>query len=171
MEYFITFIALGSIIFLVESIYSSYDKNKIKENQKRKDIYDKYGNPTLIIEGGVSGICLYVYEQAEFIIINNIQVLFKEILDFRINNEKSYKTSTMRMIGRGVIGASLFGGIGAIVGGNTAARESSTSKYVIYITLNNMSNPVIEFSTTSPQCAEQIISILKIIIDRQQSIS
>lgn len=73
------------------------------------------------------------------------------------------------MVGRGLVGGLAFGGIGALAGATTAAKnvDQVSHEYVINITINNMSNPNIEYRTKDAQKANQLISILKIIIDNK----
>ncbi len=161
------------IVILVLLICVAYIE-KAKADAKRKKIIDEFGDPTLAIESVASEPSVYIFETKELIIIDDQKVPFEDILDFRLNDEKSYKTSTSTMgtIGRGIVGASLFGGVGAIVGGATAGKSTKThtDKYTVYITVDDLAHPVIEYTSTNEKCAQQLMSVLKIIIDRKQSV-
>ena len=80
-------------------------------------------------------------------------------------------------VGRAIVGGTLFGGIGAIVGGSTGHKQKQTcTKLQIKITLNNVDNPT-EYITfisaetkkdssvykNSYSVAQQILSMLEII--------
>ena len=84
----------------------------------------------------------------------------------------SYKTSTSTggTIGRAAIGGILGGSTGAIIGANTATREtkSDITSYNINITMRNMRNPIISVKTPSESICNTVASVLKNIIDQNE---
>lgn len=173
MELFLCIILIGGVLLILGAISDSLDQ-KAAADKKRKKVIDEFGEPTLEIEGNADEPTVYVYESDEFLLIGKEKVPFSNILDFQLNDEKSYRTSssTMGAIGRGILGATLFGGVGAVVGGATAKKntKAQTVKYTVYITLNDLAHPVIEYTSTNETCVQQLMSALKIIIDRKYSV-
>ena len=173
MELFLCVIIIGGILLILGAISDSLDQ-KAAADKKRKKVIDEFGEPTLEIEGNANEPTVYIYESDEVILIGKEKVLFSDIIDFQLNNEKSYRTSTSAMgtIGRGILGATLFGGVGAVVGGTTAKKNTKTHtvKYTVYITVDDLAKPVIEYTSTNEKCVQQLMSALKIIIDRKHSV-
>lgn len=88
-------------------------------------------------------------------------------------------------IGRALVGGTLFGGVGAVVGGVTGRKNNEVCRLLqIKITLNNLNNPV-EYITliqgsfpknsftynTAFNMAQQIMSVLQIICDNNKDTS
>lgn len=97
---------------------------------------------------------------------------YADILDFNVNNELSYKTSTSTgsMIGRSIVGGVLFGGVGAVIGGTTAEKttEASVTNYRINISIRNMASPIVSVDTPLEPVCNTITSVLKNIIDQNE---
>ena len=141
---------------------------KIEENKQK--IIDKYGVPTKIINehGLFNNKIAYIFESHKLLIIDEAVYRFDDITGYSLNG-KSYKvsTSTGAMIGRGVIGGLLFGGVGALSGATTATKDvKPNGENVIYITLNNLATPMVEYRLLDDSMAQEFIAILKIIVDR-----
>lgn len=83
------------------------------------------------------------------------------------------KTKTGSMIGRAVVGGVLTGGVGAIIGGATAKKESTVTpteihtehRYNLLITTKNISNPLITISfSDNARLAQKCLATIKAII-------
>lgn len=83
------------------------------------------------------------------------------------------KTKTGSMIGRAVGGGVLTGGVGAIIGGATAKKESTITpteihtkhRYNLLITIKNISNPLITISfSDNARLAQKCLATIKAII-------
>lgn len=107
---------------------------------------------------------------------------FDEILDAEIeDNTTQYisggevisETNTGNMIGRAIVGGILTGGVGAIIGGATAKKETyitpteihSEHHYNVLITLRDISNPLLTVSCNDNlRLAQKCLATLKAII-------
>ena len=94
---------------------------------------------------------LFVNENTNEIIINNNKYEFKKILSCELLEDGNTITTTVgkkkASIGKALVGGALFGGAGAIVGGNSGKINSKSTdtnyctKLELKITINNLSNP------------------------------
>jgi len=127
---------------------------------------------------------LLVFESSETLIIANKIYKFRDIVSFEVfdNSQTIYsgsvsttKTKTGSMLGRAAVGGLLLGGVGAIVGGTTAGKETvtegqattTTHDYSIVVTVNNLSNPIIKINLGADlNSMQEITSILSIITSR-----
>lgn len=141
----------------------------------------KYGYYTMdgiTYKGNTINGKILCFENSQIIIINDKPFSFDSILgcDLIINNTVAYsshtKTSTGNMIGRAVVGSVLMGGVGAILGGATAKKETvnnqmERSTYKVYVNINDLSNPqiCIDFFFFEKE-ARETASLLSIIIER-----
>lgn len=159
---------LGIAIYSINSAITSTKFTKELESK----LYAKYGEPTKVIYDEKS---IYVFEPFQIIVINGVEYGFDAILDFSVNGSQSYKvtTSTSSALGRGVAGAVLFGGIGALAGAGTASKKvnAKETEYRICITTKDLANPMITYRTTWDKAANELVSVLRIIIDRSQMMS
>jgi hypothetical protein len=151
---------------------------RIKE--KAAYIKEKYGEITKELWERRILIC----EDSKIVLINEEPYSFSDIMNIElVDNEKQIfqkqssttKVSTGNMLGRAVVGGVLLGGVGAIIGGATAKKETiinapevhTTHDYNIYITVNSLSNPLITLSIgKNEQIAREISSFLAVIIER-----
>ena len=158
------------------------------------ELYSKYGSPSKILELLMHGTIndrVYVFEETSTILIKGVPYNFSEILDFELtdenriiytNSRSTTKTATGSMIGRAVVGGALLGGVGAVIGGATAKRDTETygesferHDYTIHIMLDNLSNPRlnIHIELAYPEeLVRDFVSVLTIICNRNnQSIN
>lgn len=143
----------------------------------KKELVPLYGESTLEIHpnGFMNKYCsVLVFDQIRKIIINQTVYDYSDILDFSVNGQMSYKTSTSTgsMIGRGIVGGVLLGGIGALAGASTGNKHttSQVGLYTITVNIRNMQHPIEEFKTQSLAIANQFEGVLKIIIDSNQNL-
>lgn len=141
-------------------------------NSLKESVTSKYGEPTKVIDdyGVGDNETVYVFEQPQIIVIKGKEYSFDSLLDFSVNGGQSYKvsTSTGSALGRGIVGGVLFGGVGALAGAGTASKKANPngSDYLICITTRELANPMIEYRTKSDTRANELVSVLKIILDR-----
>lgn len=181
---FLSFLVIGVFVFIIAIIYNTganqtaqYDENS-KFRQMAKGLREKYGECTLAIRpreyhfNNTDNVL--VYDEKKVIAINGVVYDYSTILDFNINNDVSYKTSTSTgsMVGRGLVGGVLFGGVGALAGATTANKESvqNTSVYRINIFLRSMGCPVTTYTTTELINAQKMTAALKNIIDYNENL-
>lgn len=136
---------------------------------------------------------MYIFEESSMLVLKGEHIPFSKVLGFALNddsetivhNETQYtsttKTSTGSMLGRAVVGGVLLGGVGALAGATTAKKETvtvpsnatstSTTKhrYVLFVNLDDLSNPTREIKLGSDtKRAHNIANIFNIIIQRNQ---
>lgn len=137
---------------------------------------------------------ILVFGQSKYVVIEKKEIPFSDILDctynddvketetiktFREDSSATTKANTGSMIGRSVAGGLLFGGVGAIVGGSTAKKDTiikhgtDTSihnkeiehNYTVAITVKDISNPVIKINVGNDTALkDEIVSLMKVII-------
>ena len=177
MVYAILFMLIFSII--IYGVFNvKFSNEKAEEYDKWKNELEiKYGKSTLVINNGAttSGFqkdknnCILVFDSQKTIIINGVTFEYNEILDFDINNQMSYKTSTSAgsMLGRAVVGGVLTGGVGAVIGGATAKKETKgiIEEYKVNISVRRMSAPLITVITKDVSVVNTLSAVLKNIID------
>lgn len=180
MEFVTFFIAGVIIIALMCNNEEAKKKAKKEERLKRraKRFEEKYGKCTLAIRPKENNLNntdnVLVYDEKKVIAINGIIYNYSDILDFNINNDVSYKTSTSTgsMVGRGLVGGILLGGVGALAGATTANKKSvqSESTYKINITVRSMVCPLATYTTTEFINAQKMVAVLKNIIDYNEKL-
>lgn len=172
------------LFLIIVGVFIFPDPN-IKMSGKKAEEYDKwlgelntkYGEVTLVINNArtTSGYekdkqnSILVFDNQSIIIINEVTYEYNEILDFDINNQMSYKTSTSTgsMLGRAIVGGVLTGGVGAVIGGTTAKKEtrSAIAGYEVNISVRRMSAPLITVTTKDESVVNTLSAVLKNIID------
>lgn len=176
---FLVALILGIVGGIISAIQNSkMSDKKVEEYDKWLDeLNTKYGEVTLAINnaGTTSGYrkdkqnSILVFDNQSIIIINGVTYEYNEILDFDINNQMSYKTSTSAesMLGRAVVGGVLTGGVGAVIGGATAKKETKgiIEEYKVNISVRRMSAPLITVITKDVSVVNTLSAVLKNIID------
>ena len=87
------------------------------------------------------------------------------------------KTSTGNMLGRAVVGGALLGSTGAIIGGATANKNTTTvskqgddktiHNYTVIINVNDLSSPVIRIACgKSLELVNEIVGLMNVIVSR-----
>lgn len=165
------------IIFLLVCVIigiSQANEASAKYKSLKESVTSKYGEPTKVIDDYAMGDneTVYVFEQPQIIVIKGKEYSFDSLLDFSVNGGQSYKisTSTGSALGRGIVGGVLFGGVGALAGAGTASKKANPNgtDYLICITTKDLANPMIEYRTKHDTRANELISVLKIILDSQK---
>ena len=147
-------------------------EKQIEFRRKNNEEMDaKYGECTLCIPRSVDAVegTLRVYENAHVIVLDNkLIVKFEEIRACEVTNIADKispnKSSTVMethvsgksMVGRAVVGAAVAGPVGAIVGGATAKRVTTSKEnlfsgmrfnyFYLNVYLNNLENPMYQMA-------------------------
>lgn len=136
---------------------------------------------------------ILIFEEGSMLVMKGEEIPFSKVLGFALNDDtetivqnttqytSTTKTSTGSMLGRAVVGGVLLGGVGALAGASTAKKETttvptvgtstSTTKhhYVLYLSLDDLSNPTREIKLGSDtKKAQNVASIFNIIIQRNK---
>ncbi len=174
MGFIITIIVLFLICVLVAVSNEKEQQAQANYKSLKDALTAKYGEPTKVIDDYAMGDneTVYVFEQPQVIVIKGKEYSFDSLLDFSVNGGQSYKvsTSTGSALGRGIVGGVLFGGIGALAGASTASKKANPNgkDYQICITTRDLANPMIEYRTKHDTRANELVSVLKIILDSQK---
>ena len=178
----IILIGLGVIvcILIFGGIMAVIEENKDENEYSlwEVDLEKKYGIPTLKIkptnQSLSKNVVVLVYDTRKTIYINGKGRKYSDIIDFNVNDQTSYKTtsSTGSMIGRGLVGGLLLGGVGALAGATTGEKSTikGASTYRINVIMRNMNDPIVTYVTSENECAQKMIAVLKNIIDYNEKI-
>lgn len=159
------------------------EQEKELEFSKLKDIFSY--NIDRCIEYGYNKY-IFVNENEKKIMLNQNIYNFTEIIDFNVtDNSKvvfspttsSTSTDTGNMLGRAIVGGVLAGGIGAMIGGATAKKNTTTSgseshtkhTYIINVTIDSISTPTIKLLLgNNIDKTNEICSLFTVIINRNK---
>ena len=178
----IVLIAFGFLFLLLifGGIMAVIEENKDENEYSlwEVDLEKKYGIPTLKIkptkQSLSKNVVILVYDTRKTIYINGKGYKYSDIIDFNVNDQTSYKTtsSTGSMIGRGLVGGLLLGGVGALAGATTGEKSTTkgASTYRINVIMRNMNDPIVTYVTSENECAQKMIAVLKNIIDYNEKI-
>lgn len=159
---------INGIIGLLFNDRGEYEADIRREKKKQlfaeqdKDSCTKNGDLTIAFRwrDNDSFSAIRVFENKNIITINNKEYMFDDIISCELSDNNSVlmaktvtKISTGSMLGRAVVGGLLLGGVGAIVGGVTAKKETQPANnkqdlnaiYTLKVTINNLSEPVLIF--------------------------
>lgn len=157
-------------------------------NAQKEELILKYGQPDKSIPFEELNL------QKEIIVfgkVNRIWLLGKDlpmsdILSCTFNDNQrikkggvSYetKTSTGNMAKRAIVGGVLTGGVGAVVGGATARKETTVKQendkvihdYTVIININSLSEPIIKIPLgTDDAKVNEIVGLMNVIISRHK---
>lgn len=178
----IVLIAFGFLFLLLifGGIMAVIEENKDEKEYSlwEVDLEKKYGIPTLKIkptnQSLSKNVVVLVYDTRKTIYINGKGYKYSDIIDFNVNDQTSYKTtsSTGSMIGRGLVGGLLLGGVGALAGATTGEKSTikGASTYRINVIMRNMNDPIVTYVTSENECVQKMIAVLKNIIDYNEKI-
>ncbi len=155
----ITFI--GILLYFVRG-KSAGKKSGVKELAK-KQITAKHEDGLPLAEG-VS--CTISYENETFVFTgggNEFRLQLDNITDICIKTEVEIQRAYVSSIGGAVLGAELFGSLGAMIGGRVKERKiTETSYFLIYTYLKDEGIKYISFEMPKvPKVVKQWISALK----------
>ena len=168
---FVIFLCLGFPLLIIKTRNNEYHEERTKKNVDA--LVKQYGEYSIKIDSGSIDFMTFLFPSSQVLIINGTKFNFSEIIDFSLNEMASYKTttSTSSMLGRGLVGGVMFGGIGALAGANSASSKTvkETAQYDFNIILDDFSNPNFRCTYYQEDKAKTLYSILKLIIDKNQS--
>ena len=158
-------------IFLISERLKEYHAARTEKSIGA--LVKKYGDYSTKIDDSCIDFMTLLFPSAQVIVIQGMLFKFSEIIDFSLNEMASYKTtkSTSSMLGIGIVVGVLFGGIGALAGANSATTntEKENQKYKFNIILDDFNNPNFSCTYYSEDKANKLYSMLKLIIDKNQS--
>ncbi|MCQ4915674.1 hypothetical protein NE451_14355 [Bacteroides nordii] len=157
-------------------------------NAQKNELISKYGQPDKSI------LFEELNLQKEIIVfgkVNRIWLLGKDlpmsdILSCTFNDNQhtvkgsvSYetKTSTGNMAKRAIVGGVLTGGVGAVVGGATARKETTVKQendkvihdYTVIVNINSLSEPIVKIPLGSDGAkVNEIVGLMNVIISRNK---
>lgn len=154
-------------------------------NEKKNELISKYGQPdkTIILEELNLEKEIIAFGNANRIWLLGKDLPMSDILSCNFNDDQriekgniSYDTkiSTGNMAKRAIIGGVLTGGVGAIVGGVTANKETIVNQendkiihnYTIIININSLSEPTIKIPLgRNDTQANEIVGLMNVIIN------
>lgn len=152
------------------------------------ELVSKYGKPDKIINLEVLKMnkSIIVFAEKKRIWLLGRDIPMESIIDCKIqDDEYSYdggsysetKTNTGSMLKRAAVGTLVAGAAGAVIGGATAKRTTTTfsagsctgHKYYVYININDLSEPVVKIDIGSDfNRANEILGLFSVIIERNK---
>ena len=150
------------------------------------ELVSKYGKPDKIINLEVLKMnkSIIVFAEKKRIWLLGRDIPMESIIDCKIqDDEYSYdggsysetKTNTGSMLKRAAVGTLVAGAAGAVIGGATAKRTTTTfsagsctgHKYYVYININDLSEPIVKIDMGSDfNRANEILGLFSVILER-----
>lgn len=156
-------------------------------NSAKNELIEKYGQPdkTIILEDLNFEKEIIAFGSANRIWLLGKDLSMSDILSCTFNDNQrivkgtvSYetKTSTGNMAKRAVVGGVLTGGVGAVIGGATAKKETTVKQendkvihdYTVIININSLSEPIVKIPLgTDGAKVNEIVGLMNVIISRK----
>lgn len=156
-------------------------------NSAKNELIEKYGEPakTIILEELNLEKEIIAFENSKRIWVCGKDLPMSDILNCTFNDNQrivkgtvSYetKTSTGNMAKRAVVGGVLTGGVGAVIGGSTAKKETTVKQendkvihdYTVIININSLSEPIVKIPLGSDGAkVNEIVGLMNVIISRK----
>lgn len=157
-------------------------------NNARNELISQYGQPdkTFIFEELDLNKEIIVFGKVNRIWLLGKDLPMKDILSCTFNDNQriekgkvSYetKTSTGNMAKRAVVGGVLTGGVGAVIGGATAKKETTVNQendkvyhdYTVIINVNSLSDPIVKIHLGSDGAkVNEIVGLMNVITNRNK---
>lgn len=157
-------------------------------NAKKEGLISKYGQPDkiIILEDLNLEKEIIVFGKANRIWLLGKDLPMSDILNCTFEDNQriikggvSYetKTNTGNMAKRAAVGGILTGGVGAVVGGATAKKETTVKQeddkiihdYTVIINVNSLAEPVVKiYLGTDSVKTNEIVGLMNVIISRKQ---
>jgi hypothetical protein len=157
-------------------------------NTKKDELVSKYGQPdkTIILEELNLEKEIIAFGKVNRIWLLGKDLPMSDILSCTfsdnhriIKGSVSYetKTSTGNMAKRAVVGGVLTGGVGAVIGGATARKETTVKQendkivhdYTIIININSLAEPIVKIPLgTDGAKVNEIVGLMNVIINRNK---
>lgn len=164
------------------------ESRTITYNASRRELISKYGEPDKTIAFDEFDLQkeIIVFGKANRIWLLGKDLAMKYILSCTFSESKrtvkgevSYetKTSTGNMAKRAIVGGVLTGGVGAVVGGATARKETAVKQendkvihdYTVIININSLSDPIVRIPLGSNGTkVNEIVGLMNVIISRNK---
>lgn len=156
-------------------------------NAKKDELVSKYGQPdkTIILEELNLEKEIIAFGKVNRIFLLGKDLPMSDILSCTFNDNQrvekgniSYetKTSTGNMAKRAIVGGVLTGGVGAVVGGATARKETTVKQdndkvihdYTVIININSLFEPIVKIPLGSDGAkVNEIVGLMNVIINRK----
>ena len=160
-------------------------KEKDDYNRKIEGYEQKYGGITTCIRfsGEIPDEKEFIaFEDTKTLVIAGSAYNFKDIIDAELTIDEGgvlqtfkTKSSLGGAVGRAVVGGVIAGPAGAVIGGTTGSKKTETvavekkpDKYIVAITVNKLSNPIVKCDCQeNKDAAYNIMAILKVILNNR----
>lgn len=162
--------------------------SKAQKEAMEQEIIKKYGDERMTITfGKFNSQKIIINEEKRLIRLCETDLQFDSILNFKVIDDAKEiftpakfetKTNTGSVIGRALIGGMLTGGIGAIIGGATAKKDTvqieegkskTTHDYSIFVYLDRLEDSQLELKTGPDKSkTEKIASVLNYIVNKNE---
>ncbi len=167
-------------------------EKKIIQKQEYEELKNKlikrYGTPTncILIEEDNLNKELIIFEESQYVWLFEKALPFSAILSCRVTDNVEVDEGDIEidstvdsddMLGRAIVGGTVFGDTGAIVGGLTAKENHRIYRYSdevyhnykVHITIDDLSTPLIVVDLDDDEeTASLIMSSMKVIIERNK---
>lgn len=157
-------------------------------NAKKEELISKYGQPdkTIILEELNLEKEIIAFGNTNRVWLLGKDLPMNDVLSCTFNDNQriekgkvSYetKTSTGNMAKRAVVGGVLTGGVGAVIGGATARKETTVNQendkvyhdYTVIINVNSLSEPILKVHLGSDGAkVNEIVGLMNVIISRRK---
>lgn len=157
-------------------------------NAEKGMLIEKYGEPdkTIVLEELNLSKEIIAFGKVNRIWLLGKDLPMKDIISCTFNDNQhiekgkvSYetKTNTGNMAKRAVVGGVLTGGVGAVIGGVTAKRDTIVNQendkivhdYTVIININNLSDPIIRIPLGKDGArVNEIVGLMNVIINREK---
>lgn len=157
-------------------------------NSTLNELTSKYGEPAKVIKLGDLNLDkeIIAFEQANRIWICGKDLSMNDILSCTFSDSpkvikgkvtQETKTNSGNMVKRAVVGDVLLGGAGAVIGGSTASKTTTTIQeadktyhnYTVIININNLSEPIMRIELGEDgKTANEIVGLMNVIINRNR---
>ena len=154
---------------------------------QKKQFLSANGMPdkTIIIEEFDLNSEILVYEQSKKVFILGKEFPFKDVLACSVSSQERIikgniisvtESNNGSVAGRAIIGGIIAGPAGAIIGGSTADKRTEISQdddkvvrdYTINITMNSITNPIINIHTgENDKLTNEVVSLMNVIISKK----
>ncbi|WP_459186670.1 hypothetical protein ACGE0T_10825 [Parabacteroides sp. APC149_11_2_Y6] len=157
-------------------------------NSTLYELTSKYGEPAKVIKLGDLNLDkeIIAFEQANRIWICGKDLSMNDILSCTFSDSpkvikgkvtQETKTNSGNMVKRAVVGDVLLGGAGAVIGGSTASKTTTTIQeadktyhnYTVIININNLSEPIMRIELGEDgKTVNEIVGLMNVIINRNR---
>ena len=167
-----------------QELFEKFEKERMDQEEKEKQLSLQYGELSKIVKFPpyLKYEPMRVYASSKIVFILGEKHLFSDIAGYELIDDSSLITSSngsttsgaWNTVGRSIAGGLVAGSTGAIIGGVTGARRTSSVSssttihdYCFYIKTTNFSNPIIKLPIRNePDLAMELSAVLDIILSQ-----